>query len=78
MLYMCLGQHDSADLRAPRHASEGDEILEQTMLEAISRKRKRHDFVINRPQRARHGGSAYVRDGRMSDHWPGGSPTRRY
>jgi cyclic pyranopterin phosphate synthase len=48
MLYMCLGQHDSADLRAPLRASEGDQLLEQTILEAISRKPKGHDFIIDR------------------------------
>ena len=45
---MCLGQHDSAGLRAPLRASEGDQLLEQTILEAISRKPKGHDFVIDR------------------------------
>ncbi|MEZ5832445.1 MAG: GTP 3',8-cyclase MoaA [Dongiaceae bacterium] len=48
MLYMCLGQHDSADLRAPLRASEADQLLELTIREAISRKPKGHDFVINR------------------------------
>ncbi len=48
MLYMCLGQQDSADLRAPLRASEGDQLLEQTILEAISRKPKGHDFIMDR------------------------------
>ena len=48
MLYMCLGQGDSADLRTPLRASESDELLEQAILEAISRKPKGHDFVIDR------------------------------
>jgi cyclic pyranopterin phosphate synthase len=48
MLYMCLGQNDSADLRAPLRASEGDQLLEQAILEAISRKPKGHDFMIDR------------------------------
>jgi cyclic pyranopterin phosphate synthase len=48
MLYMCLGQHDSADLRAPLRASEADQLLEQAILEAISRKPKGHDFTIDR------------------------------
>jgi cyclic pyranopterin phosphate synthase len=48
MLYMCLGQNDSADLRAPLRASEGDQLLEQSILEAISRKPKGHDFMIDR------------------------------
>jgi cyclic pyranopterin phosphate synthase len=48
MLYMCLGQGDSADLRAPLRASEGDQPLERAILEAISRKPKGHDFIIDR------------------------------
>ncbi|MCG8440640.1 MAG: GTP 3',8-cyclase MoaA [Caulobacterales bacterium] len=47
-LYMCLGQEDMADLRAPLRASEGDEALEAAIDEAISRKPKGHDFVIER------------------------------
>ena len=57
-LYMCLGQEDAADLRAPLRASEGNERLEQAIEEAISRKPRGHDFVIdrrrNRPAVARH------------------------
>jgi cyclic pyranopterin phosphate synthase len=47
-LYMCLGQDDAADLRAPIRASEGDELLEAALDEAIGRKPKGHDFVIDR------------------------------
>ena len=47
-LYMCLGQEDAADLRAPLRASEGNELLYATIDEAISRKPKGHDFVIDR------------------------------
>jgi cyclic pyranopterin phosphate synthase len=47
-LYMCLGQHDSADLRAPLRASEGDTLLDAAIDEAISRKPKGHDFIIDR------------------------------
>lgn len=47
-LYMCLGQEDAADLRAPLRASEGDALLHQAIDEAISRKPKGHDFVIDR------------------------------
>ena len=58
MLYMCLGQDDSADLRAPLRASEGDELLSRAIDEAIGRKPKGHDFVIdrrtNRPSVSRH------------------------
>ena len=58
MLYMCLGQDDSADLRAPLRASESDELLTNTILEAIGRKPKGHDFIIDRdhkrPAVARH------------------------
>ncbi len=47
-LYMCLGQEDAADLRAPLRASEGDTLVEDAILEAIGRKPKGHDFVIDR------------------------------
>lgn len=47
-LYMCLGQDDAADLRAPLRASEGDELTMRTIDEAISRKPKGHDFIIDR------------------------------
>ena len=57
-LFMCLGQEDAADLRAPLRLSESDEPLEQAILAAIDRKPKGHDFVIdrrhNRPAVARH------------------------
>jgi len=48
MLYMCLGQEDSADLRAPLRASESDTLLDRAIDEAISRKPKGHDFIIDR------------------------------
>ena len=47
-LYMCLGQEDAADLRAPLRASEGNELLRDAILEAIGRKPKGHDFIIDR------------------------------
>jgi len=57
-LYMCLGQEDAADLRKPLRASEGNELLSAAIEEAISRKPKGHDFVIDRrhkrPAVARH------------------------
>ena len=58
MLYMCLGQDDDADLRAALRASEGNELLSNAIDEAIGRKPKGHDFVIDRrtrkPAVARH------------------------
>ena len=57
-LYMCLGQEDAADLRAPLRASEGNELLDAAIDEAITRKPKGHDFIIdrrhNRPAVGRH------------------------
>ncbi|WP_374304431.1 GTP 3',8-cyclase MoaA [Ferrovibrio sp.] len=47
-LYMCLGQNDAADLRAPLRASESNVLLEDAIREAIARKPKGHDFVIDR------------------------------
>jgi cyclic pyranopterin phosphate synthase len=48
MLYMCLGQDDSADLRAPLRASAEDALLMDAIDEAIARKPKGHDFIIDR------------------------------
>ncbi|MGB8314982.1 MAG: GTP 3',8-cyclase MoaA, partial [Aestuariivirga sp.] len=47
-LYMCLGQEDAADLRAPLRASEGNDLLITAIDEAIGRKPKGHDFIIDR------------------------------
>jgi cyclic pyranopterin phosphate synthase len=47
-LYMCLGQEDAADLRAPLRASESDERLDAAIEAAIARKPKGHDFIIDR------------------------------
>ncbi len=56
-LYMCLGQDDDADLRTPLRASEADELVETAIDEAIDRKPRGHDFVIDRD----HGGPALAR-----------------
>ena len=57
-LYMCLGQDDAADLRTSLRASSDDAALFDAIDEAISRKPKGHDFVIDRrtkrPAVARH------------------------
>lgn len=57
-LYMCLGQDDAADLRAPLRASPDDALLDAAITQAIARKPKGHDFVIDRrvdrPAVARH------------------------
>ncbi|MGE6784676.1 GTP 3',8-cyclase MoaA [Ensifer adhaerens] len=57
-LYMCLGQNDAADLRTALRASEDDAYLSRVIDEAIGRKPKGHDFIIdrehNRPAVARH------------------------
>ena len=57
-LYMCLGQDDAADLRTPLRTSSDDTLLSEAIDEAISRKPKGHDFVIDRrtkkPAVARH------------------------
>ncbi len=47
-LYMCLGQEDAADLRAPLRSSPDDAALDAAIVEAIARKPKGHDFVIDR------------------------------
>jgi cyclic pyranopterin phosphate synthase len=57
-LYMCLGQEDAADLRTPLRASESNEFLDAAIENAIARKPKGHDFIIDRrhtrPTLARH------------------------
>jgi cyclic pyranopterin phosphate synthase len=47
-LYMCLGQEDVADLRAPLRASGDDAALEAAIRAAIARKPKGHDFDYSR------------------------------
>lgn len=47
-LYMCLGQEDAADLRAPLRASDDPEVISAAIDEAIGRKPKGHDFIIDR------------------------------
>jgi GTP 3',8-cyclase len=51
-LYMCLGQEDSADLRAPLRESPSDAALYAAIDAAIARKPKGHDFVIDRATQA--------------------------
>ncbi len=57
-LFMCLGQEDQADLRTPLRASDDDGFLHAAIEEAIARKPKGHDFIIDRrakkPAVARH------------------------
>ena len=48
ILYMCLGQEDAADLKTPLRSSEGDDVITMAIQEAISRKPKGHDFIIDR------------------------------
>jgi cyclic pyranopterin phosphate synthase len=50
-LYMCLGQEDAADLRAPIRMSDDDDLLTAAIREAITRKPKGHDFLIDRRHR---------------------------
>ncbi|WP_085121043.1 GTP 3',8-cyclase MoaA [Tistlia consotensis] len=55
-LFLCLGQEDAADLRAPLRASPSesgdDAALTGAIREAITRKPKGHDFVIDRRRRS--------------------------
>ncbi len=57
-LYMCLGQEDMVDLRAPLRASESNGPVTEAVRDAISKKPKGHDFDYSR-QRI---------DGQMSRH----------
>lgn len=47
-LYMCLGQNDDADLRTPLRSSSDDARLDAAIEDAIARKPKGHDFIIDR------------------------------
>jgi cyclic pyranopterin phosphate synthase len=47
-LYMCLGQDDAADLRDVVRSDPRDSVLDAAIAEAISRKPKGHDFVMDR------------------------------
>jgi GTP 3',8-cyclase len=47
-LFMCLGQEDAADLRTPVRISDDDGPLIDRIHEAIGRKPKGHDFIIDR------------------------------
>jgi GTP 3',8-cyclase len=51
-LFLCLGQDDCADLRSPLRASKEDDLLDRAIDEAIARKPKGHDFIIDRRRRA--------------------------
>lgn len=56
--FLCLGQNEDADLRAALRASESNDFLRHTIFDAISRKPRGHDFIIDRdhtgPAVARH------------------------
>ena len=54
---MCLGQNDSADLLTALRTNADDDLLIKAILEAIGRKPKGHDFMIDR----RHSGPAVDR-----------------
>jgi len=47
-LFMCLGQEDAADLRTPVRMSDDDGPLIDRIHEAIGRKPRGHDFIIDR------------------------------
>jgi len=55
---MCLGQNDAAEFRDLMRSTDDDAVLSRAIDEAISRKPKGHDFIIdrdhNRPAVARH------------------------
>ena len=44
---MCLGQEDNSDLRTVLRSS-GEKGLKNAIIEAITRKPKGHDFIIDR------------------------------
>lgn len=50
-LYMCLGQDDAADLRTALRTDPSGALLDATIDEAIGRKPKGHDFIIDRREK---------------------------
>ncbi len=58
-LYMCLGQDDAADLREVLRRTDDDGELVAAIREAITRKPKGHDFVIDR-RRGTRGASRHM------------------
>ncbi len=51
-LYLCLGQDDAADLRRVMRTGASDEQIDSAIREAITRKPKGHDFIIDRRDKA--------------------------
>ncbi|MBX9925005.1 MAG: GTP 3',8-cyclase MoaA, partial [Hyphomicrobiaceae bacterium] len=47
-IFMCLGQEDKADLRAPLRAGPDDRMLDDAIRAAIARKPRGHDFDYSR------------------------------
>ena len=47
-LYMCLGQEDAADLRAPMRHNDDNAALYKAIDDAITLKPRGHDFIIDR------------------------------
>jgi len=62
---MCFGQEDAADLRAPLRASRDDYALHAALTEAIGRKPKGHDFVIDRSRPGPSCAAPHEHDGRL-------------
>ena len=49
-MYMCLGKQDKADLKTPLRKSENNQLLKDVIYEAITRKPKGHDFILERKE----------------------------
>ena len=65
-LYMCLGQDDAADLRRVLRDGRRRATLDAAILDAITRKPKGHDFIIDRRDDGAVGGAAHEPDGRVA------------
>ncbi len=50
-MYMCLGQEDAIDLRAPLRTAEDNGPLLDAIRQGIDRKPKGHDFIIDRTRK---------------------------
>ena len=65
-LYMCLGQEDAADLRAPLRASEGNDLLNAAIDEAISPQAQGPRLHHRPPPQQARGVAAHECDRRMT------------
>ncbi len=65
-LYLCLGQDDAADLRAVLRGGASEAALDQAIRDAIARKPRGHDFIIDRRHEPARRDAAHERHRRLA------------